>query len=424
MMLVRDLISLSFRNLLLHKMRSLLTSLGVIFGVGSVIAMLAISEGAKHSALAQIEAMGIDKIIVFSRRPPIDGKSESSSDNASVVERFGLTEQDFSHISRMDNVERITALFDTRNKVLKGLQRMDLKLIGSDRAFLDETAAAIVDGRWFSKIDFEANARVCVIGMSVKRKLFALGDTNVIGSNLRIGDHVFRVIGIVDNPYATQLPEVGGQNDMILIPMTTAKALFKDYTFLREGRQFKITRVEYDLFLVKVNDTFFIDNTSKRIAGYLEKMHDATKDWGMVVPLELLRQRERTQNIFTIVMGSIAGISLVVGGIGIMNIMLASVYERRKEIGTRRALGAQKADILLQFLIETVFLTTSGGITGILMGIGIGQIITNYSGMETIYSWWSIVLALAISCIVGVIFGTYPAWQAAQQNPITVLRSE
>ena len=256
MMLIRDLISLSFRNLLLHKMRSLLTSLGVIFGVGSVIAMLAISEGAKHSALAQIEAMGIDKIIVFSRRPPIDGKSESSSDNASVMERFGLTEQDRSHISRMDNVERITALFDTRNKVLKGLQRMDLKLIGSDRAFLDETAAAIVDGRWFSKIDFEANARVCVIGMSVKRKLFALGDTNVIGSNLRIGDHVFRVIGILDNPYATQLPEVGGQNDMILIPMTTAKALFKDYTFLREGRQFKITRVEYDLFLVKVNDTF------------------------------------------------------------------------------------------------------------------------------------------------------------------------
>ena len=424
MMLVRDLISMSFHNLLLHKMRSLLTSLGVIFGVGSVIAMLAISEGAKHSALAQIEAMGIDKIIVFSRRPPIDGKSESSSENASVMERFGLTEQDRSHISRMDNVERITALFDTRNKILKGLQRMDLKLVGSDKAFLDETSARIVDGRWFSRIDFDNNSKVCVIGMSVKHKLFTLGDKDIIGSNLRIGDHVFRVIGILDNPYATQLPEVGGQNDMILIPMTTAKALFKDYTFLREGRQFKITRVEYDLFLVKVNDTFFIDNTSKRIAGYLEKMHDATKDWGMVVPLELLRQRERTQNIFTIVMCSIAAISLVVGGIGIMNIMLASVYERRKEIGTRRALGAQKSDILLQFLIETVFLTTSGGITGILLGFGLGRIITNYSGMETIYSWWSIVLALAISCIVGVIFGTYPAWQAAQQNPITVLRSE
>ena len=424
MMLVRDLISMSFHNLLLHKMRSLLTSLGVIFGVGSVIAMLAISEGAKHSALAQIEAMGIDKIIVFSRRPPIDGKSESSSDNASVMERFGLTEQDRSHISRMDNVERITALFDTRNKILKGLQRMDLKLVGCDKAFLEETSAEITDGRWFSRIDFDNNSKVCVIGMSVKHKLFTLGDKDIIGSNLRIGDHVFRVIGILDNPYATQLPEVGGQNDMILIPMTTAKALFKDYTFLREGRQFKITRVEYDLFLVKVNDTFFIDNTSKRIAGYLEKMHDATKDWGMVVPLELLRQRERTQNIFTIVMCSIAAISLVVGGIGIMNIMLASVYERRKEIGTRRALGAQKSDILLQFLIETVFLTTSGGITGILLGVGLGQIITNYSGMETIYSWWSIVLALAISCIVGVIFGTYPAWQAAQQNPITVLRSE
>ncbi|MBO5792132.1 MAG: ABC transporter permease [Lentisphaeria bacterium] len=424
MMLIRDLVGLSFRNLLLHKLRSLLTSLGVIFGVGSVIAMLAISEGAKHSALAQIEAMGIDKVIVFSRRPPIDGKSESSSENASVMERFGLTEQDRQHISRMDNVERITALFDTRNKILKGLQRMDLKLVGCDRAFLNETAAEIEDGRWFSKIDFDSNAQVCVIGMNVKRKLFTLGDTNVIGSNLRIGDHVFRIIGILDNPYATQLPEVGGQNDMILIPMTTGKILFKDYTFLREGRQFKITRVEYDIFLVKVNDTFFIDNTSKRISGYLEKTHEATKDWGMIVPLELLRQRERTQNIFTIVMGSIAGISLVVGGIGIMNIMLASVYERRKEIGTRRALGAQKSDILLQFLIETVFLTTSGGITGILVGVLIGKIITNYSGMETIYSWWSIILALAISCIVGVIFGTYPAYQAAQQNPINVLRSE
>jgi putative ABC transport system permease protein len=301
---------------------------------------------------------------------------------------------------------------------------MDLKLVGCDRAFLNETAAEIEDGRWFSKIDFDSNAQVCVIGKNVKRKLFTLGDTNVIGSNLRIGDHVFRIIGILDNPYATQLPEVGGQNDMILIPMTTGKILFKDYTFLREGRQFKITRVEYDIFLVKVNDTFFIDNTSKRISGYLEKTHEATKDWGMIVPLELLRQRERTQNIFTIVMGSIAGISLVVGGIGIMNIMLASVYERRKEIGTRRALGAQKSDILLQFLIETVFLTTSGGITGILVGVLIGKIITNYSGMETIYSWWSIILALAISCIVGVIFGTYPAYQAAQQNPINVLRSE
>ena len=423
MMLVRDLFRLSLHNLLLHKVRSILTSLGVIFGVGSVIAMLAVSEGAKRSALAQIEAMGIDKIILFSKRPPLEGRSEGS-ENASVMERYGLTERDLLHISRMDNVERITGVFDARKKVLKGLQRTDLKLVGCDYRFLEDSSARIEKGRWFSPADFKNESNVCVIGKNVKRKLFSIGRTDIVGNTIRIENGVYRIVGILSNEYGTQYPEVGGQNDMILIPMATARAKFKDYTYQREGRQFKITRIAYDLFLVKVNDTSYIDNTSKRIAAYLEKVHDETRDWGMVVPLELLKQREQTQNIFTIVMGSIAGISLVVGGIGIMNIMLASVYERRKEIGTRRALGAQKADILLQFLIETVFLTSTGGVAGILLGVGIARTITYYSGMPTIYSLWSILLSLAISSLVGVIFGTYPAYKAAQQNPITVLRSE
>ncbi|MBS1369628.1 MAG: FtsX-like permease family protein [Lentisphaeria bacterium] len=423
MMLVRDLFKLSLHNLLLHKVRSILTSLGVIFGVGSVIAMLAISEGAKRSALAQIEAMGIDKIILFSKRPPVDGKSESS-ENAGVMERYGLSEKDVGNIMKMDNVERITTVFDARKKVLKGLQRTDLKLVGCDYQFLRDSSSRMEKGRWFSPADYKNNSFVCVIGRNVKRKLFAIGNTEVVGSSIRVEDMVFRIIGIIDNEYGTQYPEIGGQNDMILIPITTARALYKDYTFVREGYAYKITRIAYDLFLVKVADTSYIDNTAKRISGYLDKAHSDTKDWGMVVPLELLRQREQTQNIFTIVMGSIAGISLVVGGIGIMNIMLASVYERRKEIGTRRALGAQKSDILLQFLIETVFLTSTGGVMGIMLGVGIGSAITYYSEMPTIYSAWSIVLALAISSITGVIFGTYPAYKAAQQNPITVLRAE
>ncbi len=423
MMLVRDLFRLSLHNLLLHKVRSTLTSLGVIFGVGSVIAMLAISEGAKRSALAQIEAMGVDKIIVFSKRPPIDGKSEGSN-NVSVMERYGLNDRDLGNIAKMDNVERITSIFDARKKVLKGLQRTDLKLIGCDYNFLVDSQSAIEKGRWFSPADYKNNAYVCVIGKNVKRRLFSIGNTNIVGSKIRIEDAVFQIIGIIDNKYGNQYPEIGGQNDMILIPMTTSRALYKDYTFLREGFNFKITRIEYDLFLIKVADTSYIDNTAKRVTGYLEKAHSDTKDWGVVVPLELLMQLEQTQNIFTIVMGSIAGISLVVGGIGIMNIMLASVYERRKEIGTRRALGAQKSDILLQFLIETVFLTSIGGVTGIMLGVGIGSAITYYTAMPTIYSAWSIVLALAISSLTGVIFGTYPAYKAAQQNPITVLRAE
>ncbi len=423
MMLMSDLLRMSFHNLLLHKVRSILTSLGVIFGVGSVIAMLAISEGAKRSALAQIESMGIDKILLFSKQPSRIGVSEGST-NASVVESYGLTTRDLTHIGKMDNVSSITGLFNSRKKVLKGLQRTDLQLVGCDFGFLENSPAKIESGRWFSKTDFTKENMVCVIGKNVKRTLFPIGSTNIVGGTVRVEDYVFRVVGILDNPYNSQYQGIGGQNDMILIPMPTARACFKSYTFTKEARMFQITKIDYDVLLVQVNDTTYIDNTAKRIAGYLNNVHGQTKDWDIVVPLELLKQQEQTQNIFTIVMGSIAGISLIVGGIGIMNIMLASVFERRKEIGTRRALGAQKADILMQFLIETVFLTTMGGVLGIALGVGIAKIITYYSAMPTVYAWWSVVLSLVISCVVGIIFGTYPAWQAAQQNPITVLRSE
>ncbi|MBQ9789296.1 MAG: ABC transporter permease [Lentisphaeria bacterium] len=423
MMLARDVLALSIHNLLLHKFRSFLTSLGVIFGVGSVIAMLAISEGAKRAALEQIEAMGIDKIIIYSQKPLIDGKSDGGS-TSSVVESYGLTDKDVFHISNMDNVDRISTLTNTRKKVLKGLNRTDLKLIGIDYTFLEDSNSQMVDGRYFSAMDFRDKHNVCVIGTNVKRKLFQLGETNIVGSNLRIENQVYKIIGIFHNEYGSQYPEIGAQNDMILIPESTAEATYNNYAFWREGRAWRIVKVENDVLIVKVEELMHIDDTSKRISNYLSKSHENLQDWGMIVPLELLKQREQTQNIFTIVMSSIAAISLVVGGIGIMNIMLASVFERRKEIGTRRALGAQKIDIILQFLLETVFLTTSGGVMGILAGIGIAKIITHYSGMPTIYSTWSILASLIISSLVGIIFGTYPAYKAAQQNPINVLRGE
>ena len=263
-----------------------------------------------------------------------------------------------------------------------------------------------------------------MIGSNVKRKLFQLGDQEVIGSNIRVETMVLKVIGVLENDNGTNYPELGSPNDMILIPSTTSEALFGDYAYSTESGGVKVTMIDYDVLLVKVAELEHIGNTAKRISNYLEKTHAKVKDWDLVVPLDLLKQREATQNIFTIVMSSIAGISLIVGGIGIMNIMLASVFERRKEIGTRRALGAQKSDILFQFLIETVVLTTSGGILGILLGVGISQVITMYANMPTVYSWWSMAASLLISSLVGVIFGTYPAWQAAQQNPITVLRAE
>ncbi|MEA4862096.1 MAG: ABC transporter permease [Victivallaceae bacterium] len=413
MMLMRDLMKMSLHNLLLHKVRSVLTSLGVIFGVGSVIAMLAVSEGAKQKALAELGSMGIDKIIVFSKKPPAEEQPRQTNRRTQV--KYGLVHSDIDNISNMDNVESVSSLRNSRQRVMRGVTRLDTKLVGVDIGFLPESNSRVTLGRWFSPVEAEDGSMVAVLGSRAKRKMFKLRP-NLLGDTVTVGKFRFAVIGILDNDIGANFPEVGDPNDMIFIPTATMERLMKDSS---PGED----RIEYDISLVKVKDITYIDYTAQRITAYLQKTHDK-QDWGVKVPLDLLKQQESTQNIFTIVMGSIAGISLIVGGIGIMNIMLASVFERRKEIGTRRALGAQKPDILGQFLIETVFLTSCGGILGIFTGIGLSQLITVYADMPTVYSSWSIIVSLAISSAVGVIFGTYPAWKAAQQNPIEVLRAE
>ncbi len=424
-MLVNDLFRLSFHNLLLHKIRSFLTSLGIIFGVGSVISMLAISEGAKRQSLAQIEAMGIDKIILFSKKPPVTGKSSSSSSQSGMTENFGLNQTDFSNLKRFDNIERVTTLRNSRKKILKGTTRLDMLLVSADTSFLDDSKSKLIEGRWLNDIDAANASNVCVIGRNIRRNFFSIEKTGILGSVVRVENAVFKIVGIIENNIGTQLPELNSPNDMIIIPVSTSNSMFGYNAYQGQSRQqMTITYIEYDLFIVKVADIAFIDDTAKRIKGYMDKTHQKEKDWGIIVPFELLKQREQTQNIFTVIMGSIAGISLLVGGVGIMNIMLANVYERRKEIGTRRALGAKKSDILSQFLIETVFLTVLGGAIGMTMGVAISEVVTRYAEWPTVYSLWSFALSIIISGLVGIIFGTYPAWKAAQQNPIDVLRAE
>jgi len=400
----------------------MLTSLGIIFGVGSVIAMLAISEGAKREALAQIAAMGIDKIIIFTKKPSVLGKQETDQ---SRIDIFGLTQEDMKHISAFDNVKEIIPMRNSRQVIMRGITRLDLKLVSTTPEFLDETKCKLLEGRWFNSLDMKNKSLVCVVGRNVKRKLFRLGKGSLLGEKIPVQDAIFKIVGIIENNMGTQFPDLNSPNDMILIPQTTSDAVFTYNGIDRTGGGLfgDMYHLEFDIFLVKVDDIEHIDHTSKRIISYLEKSHDE-KDWGVKVPLELLEQQEKTQNIFTVVMGSIAGISLIVGGIGIMNIMLANVYERRKEIGTRRALGAKKKDILLQFLIETVFLTSQGGLIGIILGVLLSKMVTFYADWPVVFTPWSILLSILISGVVGIVFGTYPAWKAAQQNPIDVLRSE
>ncbi|OGV51428.1 MAG: hypothetical protein A2X49_16885 [Lentisphaerae bacterium GWF2_52_8] len=419
-----DMVRLSLHNLLLHKVRSALTSLGIIFGVGSVIAMLAISEGAKRQALAQIQAMGIDKVFVYTKEPPDEGKDESKTSNSSIVKAFGITEDDCKHLSILDNVEYVSTVRNARRKVLKGTMRLDIKVVAVSNSFLEDAGCHVIAGRWLGVADDVNASSVCVVGRNVKRKMFNLGENKIVGSKIRIQGERFEIVGIVENNLGTQLPELDSPNDMIFISKGTSKALYGENAFEGSGRRLVITHVNYDLLILKIRDLAYIDDTAKRIVAYMGKAHAKLKDWGLVVPLDLLKQREQTQNIFTIIMGSIAGISLLVGGIGIMNIMLANVYERRKEIGTRRALGAKKTDILFQFLLETVFLTTMGGVIGVSLGLGLSKAVTYYASWPIVISAWSVMLSLLIAGLVGIVFGTYPAWKAANQNPIEVLRSE
>ena len=417
-----DQISLSFHNLMLHKIRSVLTSLGIIFGVGSVISMLSISQGAKEQALASIEAMGIDKIIVSSRKPPMEGKDTSNA--SATTQTYGLTLADLQHIRQMENVKRVTVARNTRQKIMKGITLLELTLIGVDPAFLKDSNSNLIQGRWLAPGDYLMKAPNCVVGRNVKRKLFNLGEQNIIGSRITVENHVYNVVGVIENNHGTNILGIGKPDDMIIIPMTTSQAKYGNRSSTVSTGTLQVEEVEYDTFIVTVEDTFYIDYTSKRIAAYLDKTHGARRDWEKLVPYDLLLQKEKTQNIFTIVMASIAGISLLVGGIGIMNLMLANVYERRKEIGTRRALGAKKNDIIIQFLLETIFLTFLGGTIGVGMGIGIAEVVARYAGMPVAFSVWFILLALVISAAIGILFGTYPAWKAAQQNPIDVLRAE
>ncbi len=419
-MLIRDLFSLSLHNLFLHKIRSLLTSLGIIFGVGSVIAMLAISAGAKKAALSEIEALGIDNIIVYTKDSTA---MDSASEESMAVLEYGLTDLDLVNIHKMVNINRVTTARRLRSKVLRGTEQVDVELFWVSPRFVDDVSGQVVKGRWLTPSDYENAESVCVIGRNVKRKMFGMGEQVVIGKTLIVGSGVFRVVGIFENDSDTKIEGFSNLNDAIYIPSTTGLAVYTEYD--RTGNQnASVTHhVQYDVFIVKVNDLNVIDHTARRIGALLDETH-RIKDWGISVPLNLLRKKEATQNIFTIVMASIAGISLIVGGIGIMNIMLANVYERRKEIGTSRAMGARKADIIRQFLIETVFLTAMGGFIGIALGWGIAFAVTLFSGMPSEVSVLSMVGSMGISAIIGIVFGTYPAWQAANQNPIQALKAE
>ena len=414
---------IGIKSLWLHKLRSGLTVLGITFGVCSVIAMLAIGTGASEEAQEQIKRLGSNNIIVQAVKPPA---SQESSDSRSRLLEYGLKYRDVELVR--DTVPYVSEVVPARK--LRGTaqhadRRLETSLVGTVEDYARVNNMTILRGRFLTRLDMEVKSDSCVLGHLAAETLYPLGDA--VGSILRWGKRRFRVVGIV-----TSLPrgEFGGiklQGDLnaeIYIPFTTMRVMFGSNNIFSSSGSFSAERVEVHEMIVRVDSLDAVRPVERVIRHILKTTHRAKEDYQIVVPLQLLVQARRTKRIFSIVLGSIAAISLLVGGIGIMNITLATVMERTREIGIRRAMGAKKRHIIFQFLTETLILSLFGGLLGIGLGILGPMLVEKFAQMRTVVTLWSLLLAFGISAAVGILFGIYPAYRAANMDPIEALRHE
>lgn len=420
-------IRLGIKSLLLHKLRSALTTLGILFGVSSVIAMLAVGEGASAEALERIKAMGSNNIMLRSRKPPQTEQSSSQSVWSAI--EYGLRYKDAEQIAAtIPDAKHVVSVRQNPTDLRVGSFWMSGVVIGTTPEYIDVVNMKTREGRWLSDIDNTRMENVVVLGATACEQLFPLdppiGQTIEVGGDS--GNDRYTVIGVLDY-LGRQSGSIGPSLDScVYIPLETSRRRFGDENRRRTGGSFEATRVELHELRVQVQETSDVEPA----AGVLRSILDIEKDVNqrgdiqIEVPLELLREAEANKRIFNIVLGSIAVISLLVGGIGIMNVMLATVTERTREIGIRRALGAKRKNIVSQFLVETVVLSGAGGILGVGLGLVIPQIVERFADQKTIIQPEHVLLAFGISAGVGVAFGLYPAWRAANMDPVEALRHE
>ncbi len=406
---------MGFENLRAHKLRSLLTMMGMIFGVAAVVAMLSIGAGAQQEVMAFIEQLGVRNLIVESREAP-DQQTLQKIRKLSA----GLNFQDYRIIQA--NLEGVTATTArkrfTPSKLLPKPQGDSPIVYGVSPAYTTIANLQVVNGRFFDDAETANAAPVAVLGEAAAAALFGTDDP--IGRYLKVNEQWFQVIGVA-GPMLTAQTDVAGipaqdRNNLIYVPLYAAIFRIED----GQTRQ----KDEIDGIYLQMRSADDIPASSALLRGLLNVAHREAGDFTIVSPAELLAEQRRTQRIFEMVMVAIASISLLVGGIGIMNIMLASVMERTREIGVRRAIGAKRRDVIRQFLIETTIISLAGGVMGVLMGVGLSQLIGYLAGWSTIVTTWSIVLAFFVSVAIGLIFGLYPAARAASLDPVKALHYE
>ena len=430
-----------------NKLRGILTSLGIVFGVASVISMLAVGEGAQQEILEQMRLLGTNNLIVTPIVEQEEGKVEEAneSEKASEKKRFsaGLSLADANAIqTSIPEVDFVSPEIVVETTALReGLKRTG-KLVGVDTTYFSSTDFRLVRGGGMTDIHVRYAFPVCVIGYGIRTRFFAREDP--IGKRIKCGSLWLTVVGVLEERSVSSqnLRHLGlrDYNMDVYTPVSTLLLRYKNRTLVtrqdiqeasrggrsQNGEEEKkaVNYHQLDRLVVRISDTKYVAPAADVLTRMLQRRHNGVVDYSVMIPEELLRQEQRTKQIFNIVLGAIASISLLVGGIGIMNIMLASVMERTKEIGIRRSLGATRRDVILQFLSEAVAISVSGGMIGIAVGAGMGFAIETMTGIRTIISPESIVLSFVISMSIGVGFGIFPARRAAQQDPIVALRYE
>ncbi len=430
---VKRIAKLGIKSLWMHRLRSTLTALGIVFGVASVIAMLAIGEGASRDAQEKIAQLGSRNIIIKTVAPPED---RSGLGRQQFMTEYGLTYDDAERFQNgIPDVQVIVPNRRLSQQAFYRNHRVSVEVIGTVPWYPDIAPIRARFGRFLSVTDMQYQQSVCVVEEGLVKELFGFDDP--MGQDVKIGGDYYRVVGLAteqarsrtaggpEDKDPTGAQKAGGANlGGIYLPLTTVKNHFGEVSTQTGSTTGSVMeRIELQEIVVQVRSIDRVLGTRQSVQTLLALSHKKN-DYEIIVPLELMRRARDVQRIFTMVLGSIAAISLLVGGIGIMNIMMATVSERTREIGIRRALGARKRDIIIQFLSETLLLTLFGGVVGIIVGSAIPFGVSYFGHMRTLITPGSLVLAFGISSAVGLIFGLYPAYRAANMDPIESLRHE
>jgi putative ABC transport system permease protein len=436
-----------------NKVRSLLTALGIIFGVAAVIAMLAIGNGAQKEILDQIKLVGVNNIVI---KPIIEQKEENLEETTTKKEKKkfspGLTVRDIRSIqSTIPGLTSLSPEIILETNVTRKGYRRSAKLVGIEPSYFEIFNFELQEGKFFTEDQVKFGGSVCIIGQSLKTRFFPT--ENPIGKNIKVGTQWLTIVGVLKERLLSKasISKLGIRdfNMDVYAPLQTILVRYRNRDLItaddiraeamknqgnmviiggasqsNENEKEQKNYHQIDRLVIQVKETNLLEPSAEIISRMLQRRHFDVIDYEIEIPELLLKQQQRTNDIFNYVLGAIAGISLLVGGIGIMNIMLASVLERIKEIGLRLSIGAKKSDVIQQFLFEAVLISVSGGIIGVILGVTMAYLVAKVAGIQTIVSFASIVLSFGVAATVGLIFGIAPARKAANQDPIASLRYE